>query len=78
MADLGDKDVGRRAENRCQQRGFGVADIELLEVGEGAGAKPALRRLGAEVAVAAAVEGESACGARVFGDYLGDGGGRDA
>lgn len=78
MTDLGDKDAGCRAENQCQQRRFGVADVELLEVGEGAGAKPALH-LGAEVAVvAAAVEGESACGAMVLGDYLGDSRERDA
>jgi hypothetical protein len=47
-------------------------------VGEGRGVKPA-RRLGVETAVAgaAAEEVESAGGARVLGDYLGDGGGWD-
>ena len=54
-----------------------MSDVELLEVGEGPGVKPALR-LGAEVAGAAAVEGEPACGAMVLGDYLGDGEGWDA
>jgi hypothetical protein len=48
-----------------------VGDAELLQVGEGSGAEPAFR----EVAGAEAGEGESAGGARVLGDYFGDGGG---
>lgn len=79
IVHLGNEEGGCRAERGWQQLGGGVADIELLELGECQGVKSSLR-LGAEVAGAGvagvgAVEVKSAGGARVLGDYLGDGGG---
>ena len=76
MLDLGYEEGGCKAEHyRCQQPGLGVAEIELLEVGESRGAKPTLGIVAVEVAGAAAVEVKPAGGARVLGDYLEDGGG---